>query len=87
MLGQKYCDVQEISIWVGHQKLKLALDQISEWQINENVNQKKNKMFSLTQMCKIWEKQSFMNIRRVSLSSPKLKKKKNAISTTCSKFL
>ena len=51
------------------------MDQISEYQINENVNQKKNKMFSLTQMCKIWEKQSFMNIRRVSLSSPKLKKK------------
>ena len=33
-------------------------------------------MFSLTQMCKIWEKQSFMNISRVSLSCPKLKTKK-----------
>ena len=32
-------------------------------------------MLSLTQMCKIWEKQSFMNISRVSLSSSKLKKK------------
>ena len=53
------------------------MDQISEYQIDESVNQKKNKMFSLTQMCKIWEKQSFMNIRRVSLSSPKLKKKSN----------
>ena len=31
-------------------------------------------MFSLTQMCKIWEKQSFGNIRRVSLSSQKYKK-------------
>ena len=34
-------------------KIKLALDQISEYQIDENVNQKKNKMFSLTQMFKI----------------------------------
>ena len=33
--------------------LKIALDQISEYQIDENVNQKKNQMFSLTQMCKI----------------------------------
>ena len=31
-------------------------------------------MFSLTQMCKIWEKQSFINISQVSLSSPKFKK-------------
>ena len=31
-------------------------------------------MFSLTQICKMWEKQSFMNISRVSLSSPKFKK-------------
>ena len=56
MLGQKYWDVQEISISGGHLKLKLALDYISEYQINENLNQKENKMFSLTQMCKIWEK-------------------------------
>ena len=34
-------------------------------------------MLSLTQKCKIWEKQSFVNISRVSLSSPKLKKKCN----------
>ena len=31
-------------------------------------------MLSPTQMCKTWEKQSFINIRRVSLSSPKYKK-------------
>ena len=37
-------------------------------------NLRVKKMFSLSQMCKIWEKQSFVNIRRVSLSSPKYKK-------------
>ena len=31
-------------------------------------------MLILTQMFKIWEKQSFINISRVSLNSPKLKK-------------
>ena len=31
-------------------------------------------MLSLTQMCKIWEKQSFININRISLNSPKFKK-------------
>ena len=33
-------------------------------------------MLSLTQMCKIWEEQSFINISKVSLSSPRFKKKK-----------
>ena len=31
-------------------------------------------MLSLTQMCKFWEKQSFINISKVSLSSPTFKK-------------
>ena len=43
-------------------------------------------MLSPTQMFKIWEDQSFINISRVALSSPKFFKK-NAISTKFSKFV